>query len=203
MQSLDITLDEVVAEVVNSILKILTTGGDRLEGKKLDQEANVRLQLLASMVAMRKEARLQAWNVGSDIKKIMDQRDGKVILIVQMREVMQCSKSDIVTALRPMLPDIQAGDITGLVQEGPKNQAAGGKKLRTTTQTFEIKIRLATSRTHSLTTALQEGQIVFTTEADREARATLNVRSTLAQEVEIDEQERRKIKTMYDILGPR
>jgi hypothetical protein len=34
----------------------------------------------------------------------------------------------------------------------------------------------------------------------REARATLKVRSTLTQEVEIDEQERRKIKTMYDIL---
>ena len=110
-----------------SIQKILNTGGYKLEGKKEDQEADVRLQLLASMVAMRKEAGLQAWNAGNDIKQIMDQGNGKVILIVQLREVTQCSKSDIVTALRPMLPDIQAGDITGQVQEGPKNQAAGGK----------------------------------------------------------------------------
>ena len=200
MRGLDITLEEVGAEVVTSILKILTTGGYRLEGKRLDQEANVRLQLLASMIAMRKEERLQAWNAGSDIKQIMDQRDGKVVLIVQMREVTQCSKSDIVTALRPMLPDIQVGDITGLGQEGPKNQAAGGKKLRTMTPTFEIKISPAAPRTFRLTTALQDGQIVLPMEADREARATLKVRSTLAQEVEIDEQERRKIKTMYDIL---
>ncbi len=135
MRSLNITLEDVDAEVVRSILKILNTGGYRLEGKKEVQEAEVRLQLLASMVAMRKEAGLQAWNAGSDIKQIMDQRDGKVILIVQLQEVTQCSKSDIVTALRPMLPDIQTGDITGLVQEGPKNQAAGGKKLRTMTPT--------------------------------------------------------------------
>jgi hypothetical protein len=166
MQSLDITLEDVDAEVVKSILKILNTGGYKLEGKKGVQEADVRLQLLASMVAMRKEAGLQAWNAGSDIKQIMDQRDCKVILIVQLQEVTQCSKSDIVTAL--MLTEIQAGDITGLVQEGPKNQAAGGKKLRTTTPTFEIKIPPAAPRTLRLTTAIQEGQIVFTTEADRD-----------------------------------
>jgi hypothetical protein len=190
-------LEDVDEEVVKSTLKILTTGGYKLEGKKEVQEANVRLQLLASMVVMRKEAGLQAWNAGSDMKQIMDQREGKVILIVQLQEVTQCSKSDIVTALRPMLPDIQAGDITGLVQEGPKNQAAGGKKLRTMTPTFEIKISPVAPRTSRLTTAIQDGQIVLTMEADREARATLKVRSTLSQEVEIDEQERRKIKTMY------
>jgi hypothetical protein len=200
MRSLDITLEDVDAEVVKSILKILNTGGYKLEGKKEDQEADVRLQLLASMVAMRKEAGLQAWNAGNNIKQIMDQGNGKVILIVQLQEVTQCSKSDIVTALRPMLPDIQAGDITGQVQEGPKNQAAGGKKPRTITPTFEIKISPGAPRTARLTTAIQDGQIVLTMEADRKVRATLKVRSTLAQEVEIDEQERRKVKTMYDIL---
>ncbi len=44
--SLDITLEDVGEEVVNSILKILNTGGYRLEGKRADQEADVRLQLL-------------------------------------------------------------------------------------------------------------------------------------------------------------
>jgi len=116
MRRLDITLEDVGAKVVNSILKIFNTGGYRLEGKRADQGTDVLLQLLASMVAMRKEEKLQAWNTGND------------------------SKFDIVTTLRPMFTDVQAGDITGLAQAAQKNQAAGGKRLQITTQTFEIKI---------------------------------------------------------------
>jgi len=140
MRRLDITLEDVGAKVVNSILKIFNTGGYRLEGKRADQGTDVLLQLLASMVAMRKEEKLQAWNTGNDIKQIMDQGEGRVILIVQLQEVTQCSKFDIVTTLRPMFTDVQAGDITGLAQAAQKNQAAGGKRLQITTQTFEIKI---------------------------------------------------------------
>ena len=73
------------------------------------------------MVAMREEDQLQAWNAGNDIKQIMDQGDGRVVIILQLREVVKCSKADIVTKLRPMLPEMSVGDVTDLVQVAPKN----------------------------------------------------------------------------------
>jgi hypothetical protein len=47
---------------------------------------------------------------------------------------------------------------------------------------------------------IQAGEIKITAAGTRAVRATLKVRSTLMQEVIIDVQERKKIKTMLDVL---
>jgi len=113
MQTMGVSFEDVSADAVDRVLKILSTGGYTMEGERTAQEADTRLQILASMVAMREEDKLQTWNAGNNIKQIMDQGDGRVVIIVQLREVVKCSKADIVTNLLPILPEISAGDLKG------------------------------------------------------------------------------------------
>jgi hypothetical protein len=201
MQTMGLSFEDVSTDAVDRVLKILSAGGYTLKGGRTAQEADTRLQILASMVAMHEEDKLQAWNAGNNIKQIMDQGDGRVVIIVQLREVVKCSKADIVTNLRPILPEISVGDVTDLVQVPPKNQTvSGGKGSTIDAPGFEVKIPSTASRTYELGEVIQTGEIQITMPGIRSVQATLKVRLTLMQEVIIDVQERKKIKTMLDVL---
>jgi hypothetical protein len=159
----------------------------------------LRYHLLETLTAVKdKDKALVLDTCVYPVKAILEQSQGSVVLIVTLEIGTQCSKNQIVSALRNLGDDVQVANVQSRMSATPTTAKTSGKAGKPFALTIEIKLQGGGGLNPGI--LIKNRQLVFTTDEGTLISGTVTVRSMYALEIHFNTQERLKIKLMWDIL---
>jgi hypothetical protein len=203
MQLLGLDHEALTGDVLNRVGELLSQAGMQpmqAHGLSARKDA-LRYQLLETMTAvMHTDTKLVLDTCVYPVKGILEQPKGKVVLIVTLPHGTQCTKNQIVSALRNLGEDVQVANVESRMSTTPTTAKTSSKTGKPFAPTIEIKLQGGGGLTPDLIEVIKNRQLVFTTDEGTRISGTVTVRAMYALEIHFNTQERSKIKIMWDIL---
>jgi hypothetical protein len=191
----DHTLDEVGMMLAKAGMKI--AGG----GNKGEHRAVLRYHLLHGIVNIRSDdPHLVLETRVLPVKEILEIRKGSVVLIVTMPPGTQYTNNQVVAAMQEFGEKVKMADVTSRSTAVSKKLTAGGLTGKLFPPTVEIRLKgeggvqaptLAAIRARTMEIKTGDGNVLH---------GKVTVRSMYALEIHFNQQERSKLKVMWDIL---
>lgn len=203
LQRLGMGHEAVPDDVLDKVQEILSKAGMQpMPGPdSRARKAALQYQLLEAMAEMKDVNEAQVIDTCVfPVKKILEQQQGSVYLIVTLQHGAQCTKNQMVSALKNLGAEVQVADVKSRVSAAPTAAKTKGKGGKPFAPTIEIRIQGGGGLNSGLLDAITNRQLVFTTDEGTRVDGTVTVRSAYALEIHFNAEERSKIKLMWDIL---
>jgi hypothetical protein len=205
MQLLGLDDEALTGDVLDKVWELLSKAGmQKMPGRnQAEKKAELRYHLLEAMTAvMHTDMKLVLDTCVYPVKEILEQPNGRVVLIVTLPHGEQCTKTQVVSALRNLGEDVQVANVAIRMSTTPTTAKTKtrGKAENPFAPTIEIQLQGGGGLTPNLIEAIKKRQLVFTTDEGTRIGGIVTVRSMYALEIHFNAHERAKIKTMWDIL---
>jgi hypothetical protein len=203
MRRLGLDHEALPEDALAKVGELLSKAGMRPKSARgpVGMRDTLRYLLLEAMIAVKDQDEAMVLNTCVyPVKEILDHSQESVVLIVTLKGEVQCSKNQVVFALKQMGEDVRVADVHIRTPATSTSAKTSGKAGKTFAPTIEIKLQGGGGLNPGISEAIKTRHLEFTTEEGSRISGTVTVRSMHALEIHFNAQERMKIKLMWDIL---
>ncbi len=104
------------------------------------------------------------------VKELLEQSQGSMVLIVTLQDGAQCTKNQIVSALRNRGEDVQVAEVKSRMSATPTTAKTSGKAGKPFASTIEIRLQGGRGLNPGILEVIKNRQLVFTTDGGNSYR---------------------------------